>query len=319
MHNHPNTATNTTFRRRAVSGLAGLAVAAGAVAGLLGPASLAQAAPTEAAVTQACNIPSTADDDVLTVLQTVLNERGASEKVRLATFETAWVESHANNLECGDRDSQGVFQQRPSQGWGSVEQVTDVEYATNAFLDVAIPIAEDNPGQTAGWVAQETQRSGHPERYDEAKSIAQDLEARAESLVDGETPPPVDEDWSVLKTGSSGEQVEAAQYLLNAEGADLDVDGKYGSGTTAAVKEFQADNGLDADGVIGPDTWGELTSTVKSGSEGDAVKAAQTVLGVDVDGKFGSGTASAVKDFQSENDLDADGVVGPDTWKALLS
>jgi hypothetical protein len=52
----------------------------------------------------------------------------------LATFGTAYVESKFNNLDCGDQDSVGVFQQRPSQNWGTVTQLEDVNYATNKFL-----------------------------------------------------------------------------------------------------------------------------------------------------------------------------------------
>jgi hypothetical protein len=85
----------------------------------------------------------------------------------LATFETAFVETLFNNLPCGDQDSLGVFQQRPSQGWGTPAQLQDVVYATNAFLgifrftlysmpitiltvDVAIVNDAMSPGLTAG-------------------------------------------------------------------------------------------------------------------------------------------------------------------------
>lgn len=60
-----------------------------------------------------------ADINVLRVLRQVGEERRITPKVRLAMFETAWVESKANNVDHGDLDSLGVFQQRAS--WGTVE------------------------------------------------------------------------------------------------------------------------------------------------------------------------------------------------------
>jgi hypothetical protein len=75
-------------------------------------------------------VPSTCDPNVVkTVLDTV-TALGAPETVILSTFETALVESRFNNLNFGDRDSKGVFQQRPSQGY---TDVNDVPHATKAF------------------------------------------------------------------------------------------------------------------------------------------------------------------------------------------
>ncbi|AZZ49403.1 Peptidoglycan-binding (PGRP) domain of peptidoglycan hydrolases-containing protein [Rathayibacter rathayi NCPPB 2980 = VKM Ac-1601] len=130
--------------------------------------------------------------------------------------------------------------------------------------------------------------------------------------------------WPVLSSGSHGEDVTTAQYLLRSSGQSLAVDGAFGSGTAGAVTAFQSAKGLAADGVIGEATWGALTVTVRSGSTGDAVSAAQTQLNANgaslaVDGVFGAGTESAVTGFQSEAGLTADGIVGPATWKALIA
>ena len=64
----------------------------------------------------------------------------------------------------GDLDSLGLFQQRPSQGWGTAEQVSDMTYATNIFYDhlLQVPDWETIPVEDA---AQEVQRSGYPELY----------------------------------------------------------------------------------------------------------------------------------------------------------
>ncbi|GAA0209079.1 hypothetical protein GCM10010492_03440 [Saccharothrix mutabilis subsp. mutabilis] len=98
-----------------------------------------------------------------------------SPKVMLAGFEAGWVESHMNNLNCGDLDSLGVFQQRPSQGWGTPEQILNVDYAATQFFTRAINVDRANPGYTAGQVAQAVQRSARPDRYDAAEGTARQL------------------------------------------------------------------------------------------------------------------------------------------------
>ncbi|MGW7289731.1 FG-GAP repeat domain-containing protein [Streptomyces sp. NPDC054847] len=100
----------------------------------------------------------------------------------LAAFEAGWVESHMNNLACGDKDSIGVFQQRPSYGWGTVEQIMDPWYAATQFITRAIESDRANPGFTAGQLAQSVQRSAYPDRYDDAELKARALLAEAERM-----------------------------------------------------------------------------------------------------------------------------------------
>jgi hypothetical protein len=78
------------------------------------------------------------------------------DKIRLAAFETAIVESGIHNLHYGDEDSHGVFQQQWTQGWGTLEQTLDPVYATRKFLQVARSI--DRPGLSAGELAARVQR-----------------------------------------------------------------------------------------------------------------------------------------------------------------
>lgn len=127
-----------------------------------------------------------------------------------------------------------------------------------------------------------------------------------------------------LKAGASGQKVKGLQIVLNAHDAKLDVDGAFGKNTTAAVKDFQKKKGLDADGVVGPKTWGALVSVTRSGDKGADAKSVQQLLRhhgikVDADGKFGPKTAEGVKSFQKKKKLSADGVVGPATWEALIT
>lgn len=123
-----------------------------------------------------CGVPAEHDPAVTQQVYAVAKDRGVTDKVLLAAFEAGWVESHMNNLNCGDSDSLGVFQQRPSMGWcDPADLCMDVPHATNAFLDQAIPNDANNPGYSAGELAQSVQRSAYPGRYDESEGKANEL------------------------------------------------------------------------------------------------------------------------------------------------
>lgn len=129
--------------------------------------------------------------------------------------------------------------------------------------------------------------------------------------------------WPTTRSGQSGERVRSVQYLLRARSQTISVDGSYGSGTGTAVSAFQTSVGLTLDGVVGSATWERLVLTVRRGDSGEAVRAAQSQLqvrgyGITVDGAFGAATESAVRSFQSTLGLTSDGVVGPNTWLALV-
>ena len=76
-----------------------------------------------------------------TTIVATARDMGAPPRAWLVALATAMQESTLHNLNYGDRDSLGLFQQRPSQGWGSPSQVTDPVYATKQFIDhlLAIP------------------------------------------------------------------------------------------------------------------------------------------------------------------------------------
>lgn len=101
--------------------------------------------------------------------------------IRIALM-TALQESSLRNLDSGDRDSIGLFQQRPSQGWGEPESLNDPIYATKSFYGINPDI--ENPGleQIEDWhtmspteAAQAVQRSGLPDAYEQWESLADDL------------------------------------------------------------------------------------------------------------------------------------------------
>jgi peptidoglycan hydrolase-like protein with peptidoglycan-binding domain len=136
--------------------------------------------------------------------------------------------------------------------------------------------------------------------------------------------------WPQLKQGSRGHPVPALQYLLRARGHLLTVDGIFGPKTEAAVEGFQTADQIRVDGIVGPQTWNALVIVVATGSTGDAVRGVQEEFrfrdlsgvpgqGLAVDGVFGPKTRAAVRGFQQALRITADGIVGPLTWRALVS
>jgi len=104
--------------------------------------------------------------------------RGLPARAVSIALATAYQESKINNLDHGDRDSLGLFQQRPSMGWGTPEQLQDPYYATNAFYD-ALEKVDGYDSMRITEAAQAVQRSGFPEAYedhaDDARALASAL------------------------------------------------------------------------------------------------------------------------------------------------
>ena len=142
--------------------------------------------------------------------------------------------------------------------------------------------------------------------------------------------------WPVSWQGASNSAVtvRSLQYLLNAHGADLAVDGIFGARTNSAVRNYQAGHWLVVDGIVGPQTWSSVLVTVHRGSVGPAVKAFQDQMNarniaaggtanLAVDGVFGAKTEAAVYYFQNRLadywGTAVDGIVGPQTWQPVIS
>jgi hypothetical protein len=87
---------------------------------------------------------------------------------------TAYQESGIRNLDYGHADSLGLFQQRPSQGWGTEAEILDPTYAINAFYDALVEV-EDYEAMRITEAAQEVQRSGFPEAYEQHAAGARAL------------------------------------------------------------------------------------------------------------------------------------------------
>ena len=105
-------------------------------------------------------------------------ERGLPARAASIALATAFQESKLYNIDYGDRDSVGLFQQRPSQGWGSVEQLTDPVFAANAFYDALVKVDGYREMEITE-AAQEVQRSAYPDAYadheDDGRALASAL------------------------------------------------------------------------------------------------------------------------------------------------
>lgn len=114
-------------------------------------------------------------------------QRGLPARAVSIALATAYQESDLRNLSGGDRDSVGLFQQRPSQGWGSKAELRDPVYASNAFYDALVKI-EDYRQLEITEAAQEVQRSAFPHAYadheNDARALASALTGNSpEALV----------------------------------------------------------------------------------------------------------------------------------------
>ncbi|MEU5942040.1 hypothetical protein ABZ807_23280 [Micromonospora sp. NPDC047548] len=191
-----------TIMRKSVLGIAGLAFAGGIFAG---PATGAHAAPAadmkSVAVVQAdkpgvdnakliphgvqgaqsrIDLNGEQTDNAKAIIAAT-KKSGLDERAAVISIATSLQESKLENLgHLGDRndhDSLGLFQQRPSSGWGTVEQITDPEYSTMAF--------EKGLKQVDGWkdmplteAAQTVQVSAYPDAYAQWEQQAADLVAQ---------------------------------------------------------------------------------------------------------------------------------------------
>jgi peptidoglycan hydrolase-like protein with peptidoglycan-binding domain len=134
----------------------------------------------------------------------------------------------------------------------------------------------------------------------------------------------------ILSLGSTGSHVKRLQRILVMKKMLFNITGTFDATTKARVIDFQLDEGLAADGIVGPATWHALpadpnTPLLNIGSNGTAVTALQKFLKRNsppypnpgaADGHFGALTKASVKAYQTEIGVTADGIVGDKTWWA---
>ena len=108
------------------------------------------------------------------LITAVAVRRGLPARAASIALATAMQESKIRNISHGDQagpDSRGLFQQRPSQGWGTAEQVMDPYHASNAFYDALVKV----PGYQSLEItdaAQRVQRSAYPDAYAQHEVMA---------------------------------------------------------------------------------------------------------------------------------------------------
>jgi hypothetical protein len=99
-----------------------------------------------------------------TLISAMAIRRGMPAHAATIGLAAALQESKLYNLRGGDRDSLGLFQQRPSQGWGTPRQILDPVHATNAFY-AALERVPGYADLRVTVAAQRVQRSGYPSAY----------------------------------------------------------------------------------------------------------------------------------------------------------
>jgi hypothetical protein len=110
-------------------------------------------------------------------------QRDLPPRAATIAIATAMQESKVRNVRFGDRDSLGLFQQRPSQGWGTAEQILDPEYSTNKFYDALVRV-DGYTDMDIAEAAQAVQRSAAGEAYAQHEAQAR----VTASVLSGQTP-----------------------------------------------------------------------------------------------------------------------------------
>ena len=164
-------------------------------------------------------------------------------RARVIALATALQESSLRNLPDGDRDSLGLFQQRPSQGWGTVEQISDPVYSAEIFYDRLLDVP--------GWAelpltraAQTVQQSGFPDAYAKWEAAATRLATgltgapavRVNCRAGAVEPTSTSPDRTAL-VGSEGAAAGLASFLATAQAelGGLQVGSVAADGASASV------------------------------------------------------------------------------------
>jgi len=144
--------------------------------------------------------------------------RGLSPRATTIAIATAFQESKVHNIDYGDRDSLGLFQQRPSQGWGTPEQILDPIYSIGKFYD-GLGAIKGYESMEITEAAQKVQRSAHPGAYAQHED---DARALASSLT-GYSPAAFTCQVNAAESGNAGkvdERVQAAFGKIAVSGSE---------------------------------------------------------------------------------------------------
>lgn len=148
----------------AVLAALGVAAAGGYLAVRTGAGPLPQPEGCSVTVAQHAVSLSTDQAENASIIAAVAERRGLPARAISIAIATAYQESKLQNLDGGDRDSIGLFQQRPSQGWGTPKQIRHPFYAAGAFYD-ALQQVDGYQDMPITQAAQAVQRSAFPDAY----------------------------------------------------------------------------------------------------------------------------------------------------------
>ncbi|MBR8744594.1 hypothetical protein [Nocardiopsis sp. MG754419] len=202
--------------------------------------------------------------------------RNLPEEAVTVAFATVWQESRFYNIEYGDRDSVGLFQQRPSQEWGDAEEIMDPVFASRAFYDELTEVNgwQDLPVYEA---AQRVQRSADGFAYDQHETLSQQMAEAFSGSTGASVTCWFDEDTVEVLRAGDADTAGAQEELARVFGTDpsrlpLDEDPRTGDlgwamalwavvhaeeyGLTSVTYDdlrWQASDGLD-----GAQAWTEL-------------------------------------------------------------
>lgn len=185
----------------------------------------------------ACGVPAgdvpaldAEQDQNATTIVAVGKTRNVPQYGWIIAIATAMQESQLRNIPGGDRDSIGLFQQRPSQGWGTPEQIRSPVYAATAFYGGS-DVPPDDKGllDIPGWesmpltvAAQSVQHSGFPSAYAKWEALARSTVTRLATGTDACPTLPVD-----LPNTKTGAMVRTAlaqvgkPYVFGGSGPDV--------------------------------------------------------------------------------------------------
>jgi hypothetical protein len=151
---------------RALAALAGLALVAAVVVAVVALGGHGPLAPASCSATVSGTTVRLTPEQMgnAATIAGIAQRRGLPARAATIGIATAMQESELVNVDYGDRDSLGLFQQRPSQGWGTAAQVQDPVYATNAFYDVLVKV-QGYRSLPITKAAQKVQRSAFPDAY----------------------------------------------------------------------------------------------------------------------------------------------------------
>jgi hypothetical protein len=177
------------------------------------------------------------------LIASIAIERGLPARAVSIALATAFQESKLINIDYGDRDSLGLFQQRPSQGWGSAEEILDPVYATNVFYDALVEI-DGYEDMEITEAAQQVQRSAFPSAYadheEDARALASALTGYSPATfscdLDGGAP---STDEELVDSGLTARADAVREDLLTRFG-DLDLGGFAPGGVSTGHMEGSA-------------------------------------------------------------------------------